>query len=383
MKLLLIQALDEAHLYSQFCVALREALLEIGCEATVGAIPLGRTDALLAALATGRYDAAVSFSSGFADAVFTESGLSVFDALDVKFVGWQLDHPIYVDHTLLPPMVRRHSIYPNDDHRRFAEAIGVSGRAMSLLPGARAAERPVKPYRQREWPIFVAATWNGVPERVWETMEDSPAKRLFVQVVERLTADPRVSVLDAFNGAVDHLSMPLRLGVDAELDKQLFDLLRGPLNHVRFVDRLSAINALINAGLPITLCGSGWRDHIGERRNVTFIDSVRFDALPALYDNAKVVLNLNASNGGCERALYAMMAGAAVVSDPGDALAAAFIPGEDIAFFDRVVPESVVEVVGDLLQSDRGEAIAHSGHHSAMGSALWRHRAENLVEWLR
>ena len=382
MKFLLIQALDEAHLYSQFTAALCEGLLEIGCEAVVLPVPIGHPEGLLAALTASRYDAVVSFSSIFGDAAFAGSGQSLFDALGVKFVGWQLDHPIYVHHTLSPAMARRHSIYPNDDHVRFARAIGISGRAASLLPGARLLPAPLTAHAQRDWPIFVAATWNDVPERGWETMEDSPAKRLFVEVVERLTSDPHVSVLDAFNGAVGQLGMPVRLGADAGLDAELIKLLRGPLSYVRHMDRVRIIDALIDADLPLTICGTGWREHVGDRTSVTLLDSVPFSALPALYDNAKVVLNLNAANGGSERALQAMMSGAAVVSDQGSALANAFVAETEIAFFDRAAPQGVVEVVAGLLESDRGEAMARGGHERAMATALWRHRAQDLANLL-
>ena len=83
-----------------------------------------------------------------------------------------------------------------------------------------------------------------------------------------------------------------------------------------------------------------------------------------------------------ERALQAMMSGAAVVSDQGSALANAFVAETEIAFFDRAAPQGVVEVVAGLLEPDRGEAMARGGHERAMATALWRHRAQDLANLL-
>ena len=139
----------------------------------------------------------------------------------------------------------------------------------------------------------------------------------------------------------------------------------------------------VDAGLPITICGGGWRDHLGEWKNVTFIETrIPFKDMPSVYNDSRIVLNLNAANGGCERALYGMAAGASVVSEESGILAESFTAGKDITFFNRARPMDIVDVVGSLLESGRAEGIAHSGHDRAMHTALWRHQAEKLVKFV-
>jgi Glycosyl transferases group 1 len=203
-------------------------------------------------------------------------------------------------------------------------------------------------------------------------------------VVDRLSEHPEASLLDAFTDASDELGLGARLGEDPEFDAEIIRYLRTPLTYLRHLDRINIIQSLVDAGLPVTICGHGWRDYFGERDHVNFIDrQVDFNDMPGLYENAKIAINLNAGNGACERAIHAALAGAAVVSDFSKNLAEAFKSGDEIAFFNRVRPAGVAEAVGALLESDRGEAVAQAGYARASRSGLWRHRAEKLVEFLR
>lgn len=386
MNLQLIRTEPESHVYSQFTFSLRQALEELGHRATVSDQTPFRTGtgadatSLVRELADSKYDAAISFSS-FYESTVLGAGTSIFDALGVKFLGWQLDHPIHVSNNLLSPMANRHSIYSNHNHQRFAAAVKISGKAKTMLPGGVLREG-IKSYRAREWPVFVAATWNGVPPRFWEPMPDTPSKRLYQAVIDRLEASLEASLLDAFNQAMRQLGLNGKLGADRDFDRQMMEFLRAPLTYLRHVDRIRIIEALADSGIPLTICGTGWAYYLGGRPNVRYLDSARFEEMPTLYENAKEVMNLNAGNGGCERAIQAMLSGSAVVSEFSKDLSDGFRLGEEIAFFVRPRPSEAVAAVRSLLDSDKGEAIAAKGHEKAIKSALWRHRAEALVEFL-
>ena len=382
MRFLLINTAPVDHLYCQFANQLQEALRQIGQQADISTQTIGQPTGLARELMSSKYDVAISFSSVFGDAAIAETGSSLFDHLGVKFVGWQLDHPVYVHHALTQRMDGRHSIYPSHHHVRFSDAIKVHGKSLALLPGGQALEEPLKSYKSRQHDVFVAATWNGPPERVWETLGDSPAKRLFSAIVDQLMADREGSVLDAFNNATRQLKMNVRLGDDAKFDEEIVKLLRGPLTYLRNSDRLNTIQRIVEAGLPITICGGGWRGHLGERKNVTFLPRMPFKDMPLVYNDSRIVLNLNATNGGCERALYGLAAGASVVSEDSGILAESFTDGRDIAFFNRARPTDIVDVLSSLLESRRGETIAKSGHEQILQVGLWRHQAEKLVKFV-
>jgi len=252
-----------------------------------------------------------------------------------------------------------------------------------MLPGAEPLQSPAKPYRSRPWSIFVAATWNGQPEPIWENSDVSPARRLLTGVVERLLADETASLLDAFNNTSDDLKLGAKFGVDPAFDDQIVDLLRLPFNYFRHLDRINIVQSLADSGLPLTICGPGWRDFLGDRGNVVYLDHrVDFKDLSALYGDAKVAINLNAGNGGCERAIHSAMAGAAILSDYSQQLAWMFQSPDERAFFNRAKIGDVAEVAGRLIESDQGETMAQLGHQRILEAGLWRHRAARMVEFL-
>lgn len=388
MKVLLIKAMADRHLYSRFAEALTAALNELGHDAAISDQSAHVVDGialngpLAAELQSARPDAVVSFSSFFGG-VTLANGTSLFDALGVKFVGWQLDHPIIAAQSLTRALGSRYAIYSNRSHLKYAQAVKLPGRGMTLMPGGELPEAPVRDHAERERPVVIAATWNGVPQRLWEQSPDSPGKQLLMGVTDALLQDRRASVLDAFNAAAQRLGLGARLGQDPAFDAMMEGFLREPLIYVRNVDRIAIIRGLVDAGLPITLCGKGWQDFLGDRPNVTYMDRVHVADIQALYGTARVVLNLNAGNGASERALYASLAGAAVVSDESEELEALLGGGKGVAFFNRAKPETAAQAVGDLLESGRDEAMAHCGREKVEASGLWRHRAQQMVDFVQ
>lgn len=283
MKLLLVKAMREEHLYTGVVNSLARALSEIGHEAiitdqaphvdhTTNSAP---AKYLAAELEAARYDAVISISSFYGAAAF-DGGRSIFDVYGVKFVGWQFDHPIYAPQSLAPVLKNRYSIYSSRNHLRWADAMKLPGCGMTMLPGADAGDAPPKDYKSRDWPIFVVATYRGEPQRLWEQAEDSAGKRLLTGVIDELMGDRELSLIDAFNRTSANLGLGARLGDDPAFDAMIGDFLREPLTYLRNSDRLKITTAIVEAGLPVTLCGSGWETYFGQRKNVTYLEGLPF-----------------------------------------------------------------------------------------------------------
>lgn len=386
MRLLLIKAMADGHPYSAFARSLQRALVELGHQAQIsdlseqlaeGPAPIAQ---LMGDLRAAEADAVLSFSSFFAGLTL-EDGRSLFDALGVKFVGWQLDHPIYAPQSLAGPPRERWTIYAHPSHLKYAQAVGAPGRGMAMLPGGDPPAVEPSPWRSRTWDVVVVATWNGEPAPPWQSFEDGAAKRLLREVLDRLLSAREPSVLEAFQDASAKAKLGLRLGQTADLDQTLRKFFCEALTYVRHRDRVEVVRALVDAGLQVAICGDGWGDHLGSRPNVTYLRSVSFSELPALYGDARIVLNLNGANGGCERAISAALNGAAVLSDQSEPLDRLFGAGEGIAFFNRAKPATAAAVAARLLSGD-GERLARVAHERAMRSALWPHRAEQLVAFI-
>ncbi len=373
MRTLILKTQADDHIYSAFSERLSAALRATGAPSETFAFAAdART--LAERLTRRDVDAVISFSSLFAD--LQVGGASIYDVLDLKFLGWQLDHPLYVSHLIVDRVAGRRSIYPNANHLEFLREAKLAGRAHVLLPGADPPAAALKGHADRPIAVLVAATYNGEPARFWESIPPSPVRNLIVQVVERLAANREASVIDAF------LKTRRALGLEGLLlDREMFELLRVSFTYVRHMDRLRAVEALADAGLPLTVVGSGWEARLGVRPNVTVLPNEPFPATTARYGEARVVVNLNAGNGGCERALAGMVAGAAVASDYSSTLKAQF-GARALRTYDRTRAADIAKTVGDLLEGD-AEAVAAEGQAKAMAGAFWSHRATRVLEILR
>ncbi|RAK56415.1 glycosyltransferase family protein [Phenylobacterium deserti] len=386
MKLLLLKEMANDHLYSHFVQALADAIAELGHEAVItdqyvhtanGAIPTGP---LVADLQQHAPDAFVSFRAMFGGVTLT-NGTSLFDGLGVKFVGWLFDHPVYAPQSFTRELQGRYAVYSSPAHRKFAKAMSVPGRGTVMLPGAELPGAPLKPHSARDWPILIAATWQGQPQRLWENVAEGPGRRLWKGMVDALLADRDASLIDAFEASAKAAGIGVSLGQDPGFDAAVLPMLREALTYVRQYDRIEAIRAIVETGLPVALCGSGWETVFGHRPAVTYLPPVPFAEMPRLYQNARSVLNLNAGNGASERAVYAAASGAAVVSNAGAELQAFF--DDAITFYDRTRPTSAGERFAELLEGGVAEERAERARERVNASGLWRHRAEQLIEFVQ
>ena len=374
MRILLLQTLQEDHVYSVSTRGLCAALQAHGEDAILYDY-FERPGRLSDELVVGGYDAVISFGS-FLGATALVDGPSVFDVIGAKFLGWHFDHPIYLTHHMANPVAGRRTLHPNASHVRFAVAARLDGAHGVMLPGADPHILPVKDFADRDIDVFIAATCNGEPQRHWEQLDDSPAKRLIAEVTDRLLNDREVSVIDAFYQACGVLGYG-----QLALSNDVIGLLRSSLNYVRHMDRIEAIRTLVSSGVSLTLCGSGWEAVLADASNLRLVPAASFVETRKFYGEAKISINLNAANGGCERAINAMLAGSCVVSDYSSTLADMFTPGE-LRFFDRHGLHGVAQVVGDLLESGQAEALAGRGAVKAGATMLWTHRVDAVLEVL-
>ncbi len=372
MKFLLVQTTAPDHLYTVTNRAIADSLGRLGHVAEVLPAPTGAPlDQIAGAIHAAAADHVFSLGS-FLGGIAADNGASIFDILGCGFIGWQFDHPLYTEHNLVTPMAGRFSVYPNASHAAFAGRLGVTGGSAVLLAGGALLDEPVRAWRDRSIPILVVATYNGPPERPWDALRDGSGKALIEAVCGRLAADPEASLAAACDAARADFSL------GPEMERDLAEPLRRVLTFVRHKDRLDAVKALVDSGLPITLVGDGWAEHFAERPHLTTRPSVPFVEASRLYNDARVVLNVNAANGGCERTIQAMLAGAAVVSDFTASYAAIGMGAGDLRTFDRARPETLAGIAAELLEGD-GEQIAEAGYRCAMGSQLWDHRLAALL----
>ena len=375
-KILVLQTWHDAHPYALMGGSVAAALNELGADAQVAKIdPERAVEGLLTAIGAFSPDVVFSFSSILAK-LELEDGKSVYDLLNITYVGWHFDHPIYVADNISRGQVNKIAVVSNPAHADFWNFAGWGGETWIAPAAADPPATPPSPFRGRPIPILVVAACKAEPHPVWRDLPFSPVRSLMEAMVARLIDDRDADVLSALFTSAAELSLA------PVLTDQLLEILRACLTFVRHHDRMAAIRALVSANLPLTLIGQGWQDHFGARHDVTYLDDQPFDQLPRWYDQAKVCINLNAAHGGSERAFAAMLAGAAVVSDYSPVFSRLGLSNAAIRVHDRGARLNIVEVVSELASSHAGEACARQGHAAATGAHTWRHRLQPLLAHL-
>jgi len=74
--------------------------------------------------------------------------------------------------------------------------------------------------------------------------------------------------------------------------------------------------------------------------------------------------------------------GGGIVSDYSAQLADSFVPNKELVFFNRATRGDVATVIGDLMESDRGEATAARGLHRVNRSFRWTDRAAEMAAFV-
>ena len=372
MKPLILAGSSQNNVLTRMALQLADGFREIGVAAdTVSLSREGAAAQLSATLAATGADTVIVFNAANCD-LKGPDGRSVYDTHGVRFIGWMVDHPCYHHARLTAPIADRLTVVPAPHHFAFLDYMGVSGRRLLLAPGVPAVHPPGKPFAARPVPLLMAATWMGEPERWWDAAKGTPVAAIAEGVVTRLEEDPAANVGAAWSGTL------AALGYDLPFSGELATILSEAVTYVRRRDRLRLLQALIDQDLPVALCGEGWAPFLAGKRAIPILPGLDFDQLAEIHESCKVVVNLNAGNGGGERALSALSAGAAAVSDYSPFLDGAFAP-EALRFYDRAQVEVSVGMIGDLIESDAAERMGEEGLRRIEAGHLWRHRAQALI----
>lgn len=371
MKFLVLKGRSTNNVLRVFADEMADALIRDGHEAGFLDLSLPQTtNDIQRLISDASLDAVLTFN-----VLLGDIGFPLLEKMTARYIGWLVDDPLHHTGRLLGQMHRRHSICPSRHHITYIRKIGVKGSASLMLTGASISDQPTQSFADRDIPILLAASWMGLPEETWQTVEDPFIRKFMAEALLILKSDSHVKVFEALD------TVARRNGFKFEPNVEWLAMAQQLHLYLRKLDRLAVVQALNESSLPFTLIGSGWREHIDFRPNATVLQSVDADALDVFVRRAKIVVNLNASNGACERAFNAMASGACVITDESSTLTDLFKRGKEIEFYDRRNPYTIAKTVGDLLASGpRLEAIAARGQKRVSEDHTWKSRARTIVD---
>ena len=308
-----------------------------------------------------------------------ETGVSLWDLWHVPVFNIIVDHPMFYadtldsapDHGIVACADRYHVDYCN----RFYPAV----KKAIFLPTAGECLKPfteLKPFKERSIDVlfigsykynFKAAPDSDDIDKYLELKLQTHPSQLFSDAVE-----------DFLNASNIHWSTDkIKSFIESRrfLDVKVATFFRGKM-----------IEALVTAGIPVTVYGVGWENwELFDHPNFIYKGGCSPDDGIALMEDTKIVLNQLAwfKAGASERIFEAMLQGAISLTDDSEYLRENFTDGEDIQFFSLEHLERLPELVHTLLtDTARSERIRQNAYEKAAADHTWEARARELLQSL-
>jgi hypothetical protein len=321
------------------------------------------------------YDVIISFNAIHADTLVTHGGKSdfLFNFLSAKHVCWMVDDVVYHLARLQSPNPNRITLCTSEQHIRTAQSLQFDGLFIQSLAGG-TINIATKPHAERAFDVAIAASWMGNPESFWQGYESS----LQQAIEETINCLEQAVICNAFPIFTKKLSL-LNLMLT---DKTLQFILSEIHSYIRKKDRIAIINQLIDSGVSVALIGSGWTASCYEKNNVTIFEDVHYTDIKQLYENAKVVVNLNAENGACERVFDGIESGAMIFSDFSNALYQIFSHDNGVLFYQKFKANESIQLLLGILERGETECLASKAQAVVVSGYTWKHKAIMLYQLL-
>jgi hypothetical protein len=363
---------------------LAQALEAIGHEAQVVDMAGDDRQTQLNAAVEARPDCFMGFSGVGSDLKIGET--SAYDVLGCAYASLYVDNPVHHLGRLQQP-IRKHLVFFLD--RSHVQFVGAAPFARNfthvgfLPPGANELPEPPdlseEAFARRDIPLMFTGTYRGAPQAPWRQWPDNAARRVLEGIVERMTADARMPILEALRAVLKQMG--------AELTPQLFGdlgpLLSSPQLFAEAYHRDAVLQMLGRAGAPIHIWGNGWEPLAERYPSFVYGGVGSFAETLHTLRRARVVLNINNGfvAGGHERVFTAMCAGAAVFSDANRYYEEAFKDGREIVTFSwpklAGAPDQLSALVAD---TGRAAQVARAGARRAQAEHRWTERAQKLAK---
>jgi hypothetical protein len=271
--------------------------------------------------------------------------------------------------------------------RTSAELFEIFGHERTLfLPHAVAKEWcQEKVSLRRDFDCVMAASFID-PEAIVEEWKRYVSKELLTSLLEVAEA--------ALSSSQNHMLLLLAaIRAKGKLFQEvrtknisLFDLITSLEQLIRAHDKIRLLNAL--EGHKIDLFSAekdhgGWKRHI--RGNIIYHDAVPFEEEIEIFRRTKVVINSmpTIKYGLHERLLYALAAGASVITNENPYLSLYFQPSRAMLHWNPEKPQSLSKLVDEALSDETARlAAGREDRHTIERCHTWDRRLVELLSML-
>ena len=288
-------------------------------------------------------------------------------------VCWLTEHPVTFYSNYLNSENNRHYIFPNDAHSFFSESMGLKGSYSKSLFGSEPT-KVIKDHVDRKYEMCIAAQWRGSEEAnaFWKNTEGK-VKNFFEAVLELQDSDENRDIYVAYLAAAQYYKI--------NMDDKLWhaNAMKSIYWYARKKERINLVKDAAASGMKIILIGGdAWKRVLPAKNNITIKPECTHEELRALYGESKSVVNLNASNGACERAFDCLSAGSMLISEESHEMANLFEAHDAARLFKPNHAGEKMSEFKEIIRSGHSQNIAINGTRKFLENHTWKHRGHYL-----
>jgi hypothetical protein len=233
--------------------------------------------------------------------------------------------------------------------------------------------------KKRDIDFLFSGSLRTPTQRSWREYGDNSLSTLLDDAVDLSLSQETLSFDDALDTALKELKYTLA-------PRHRKWLAMNTIIAHRFIEtnrRFRLMETLNEAGVPLTIVGSGWEQYEQQFSAFTFLGEGNAQETVELMKRTRMVLNSsnNFIEGAHERVFAAQAAGAAVISDISTFYLSEYQEGQNILFYRwnqlNELPDLMVayqKAPGQLAN------IALNGWNHLRAHHSWTHRAQKIVE---
>ncbi len=324
------------------------------------------------------FDAVIDFNSVLPK-VTTEDGTPFLNTIDAPFFNVILDHPLYHHNVLKQDLTNYHVLCLDENHCSYLKTCYPHLKSVHLLPMTGSPALPGIPFPKKDLPLLFTGSYTS-PAEVREAISKIPdfMQEQISLIIDRMEEDPALTIEDTvrelFPDTIVTELFPLHMQSFFLADTYLRASVR---------DRI--LRRLVSSGLPVTLCGNGYKkaSFYGEK-NAVFLPEVPFPETFPLMARSKITLNILPlfKNGVHDRVFSAMLNGSAVLTDQSGWLSKHFTPEKHLFFYDssKEALDTLPDRVASLLSSEEKlAAVAEAGKKEAFLHHTWEQRFQAFL----
>ncbi len=305
------------------------------------------------------------------------AGRSLYDQLNIPFLAYFVDHPVHNIPRFDIAIDKLAYAFVDETHLDFFRQYISPPNPAGFIPhGGWAHHASLTPFQDRPHDLVFVGTL-GDPEAM------APELTFSDPLLTRVVWGTLEACLPQNTPDFTHQFLTACLQENFDLSRlstpQTFDILGKIERYVRVKRRLNLLASI--QSFPLTLYTNDPNAARLKNPRLTVHPAIPYRELVNLFDQSKLVLHTSPfiSAGGHDRLFYAMLQGAACLSDTNPWLQAQYHHGQHLYYYDLGAPN-----LDDLLYTiaqdpDTWASVAEAGCIRTQQAHTWLHRAQAIL----